>query len=337
MIIERMDAASGIVRVRPETLDDLWHIQKVLEQGDLLTARTLRKLVIKRGSEIKDGDRVPVTLTISLEKSELSPGTHALRLTGPVTSGPEDKVRLGSYHTISLEVRDSVTISKQAWKPWQLDRLRSARAMKPLLFICAIDREEASFAELRESGIVHTAEIGAKKSLDDSHREDYYREVMEYLASKTGYQAVVIAGPGFERENLMKFSRERGPRLSLPVILEHTSTAGRAGITEMVRSAGSRILMETRVARESQLVEALLAEISKSGLAAYGSREVSEALDMGAVETLLVSEARVRELEPLLERTEKQAGRVAIISGDHDAGERLLHLGGIAALLRFRF
>ena len=61
MIIEKKDLGEGLVRVRTQTLDDLWHLEKVLEPGDLLTARTLRKAVIKRGSEIKEGDRVPLT------------------------------------------------------------------------------------------------------------------------------------------------------------------------------------------------------------------------------------------------------------------------------------
>ena len=63
MIIIKQDPRSGEVKVKTETLDDLWHLEKVIEEGDLLTARTLRKTTIKRGSEIREGDRVLIDLT----------------------------------------------------------------------------------------------------------------------------------------------------------------------------------------------------------------------------------------------------------------------------------
>jgi protein pelota len=336
MIIEKLDTKSGIVRVRTEALDDLWHIGKVLEPGDLLTARTLRKITIKRGSEIREGDRVPLTLTISLEKHEFHPDSHALRLTGPVVAGPEDRVRLGSYHTISTGIRDSLTIRKESWKGYQLERLRRARLKRSLLLICVLDREDASFASLKESGIEHLAEIHSRKSRDSDTLDEYHGEILAYLRGKRDAQTIVLAGPGFERENLLKYIKSNDPKLAQKIILEHTHSTGRAGVTELVKSSANRILKETRIAREAWHVERLLAEINRDGTATYGPKEVSQAVRLGAVETLLVSEDRLRDFEALVNEAERLRGRVAIISGDHEAGERLLHLGGIAAILRYK-
>ena len=336
MLITKTDLKSGIVRVTTETLDDLWHIEKVLEKGDMLTARTLRKTSIKRGSEIREGDRIPLTLTIGLEKMELRPDSHSLRLTGPVIAGPEDKVRLGSYHTLSIGIRDSLTIRKESWKQYQLDRLRKARVKKSLLLLCILDRDEAGFAVLKESGIEHLAEIQARKTRDVDSQEEYHSEILEYLQGKNDCQTVVLAGPGFERENLLKFIKSKDPAIAKKVALEHTHSTGRAGVTELVKSSANRILKDTRIARETEIVERLLEEIEKDGLAAYGLKETRDVIKLGAVETLLISEEKVRELEPLMNQAEKQRGRVAIISSDHEAGERFLHLGGIAAILRYK-
>jgi protein pelota len=341
MIIERMDLKSGTVRVRTETLDDLWHIERVLEKGDLLTARTLRKTTIKRGSEIREGDRVPLTLTISLEKTEFHPDSHTLRLTGPVVAGPEDRVQLGSYHTLSTGIRSGLAIRKESWRKYQLERLKRARLKRSLLLICVLDREDASFAVLKESGIEHLAEIASHKSgapealKDGGTLEDYHREILAYLQGKEA-QAIVLAGPGFERENLLRFIKSQDQDLARRITLEHTHSTGRVGVTELVKSSASRILRDTRIAREAEQVERFLGEISRDGPATYGLREVSQAVRLGAVEILLVSEDRLRELEGLMGEAEKRCGRVAIISGDHEAGERFLHMGGVGAILRYK-
>ena len=104
-----------------------------------------------------------------------------------------------------------------------------------------------------------------------------------------------------------------------------------------MKKSASRILKETRVARETELVEKLIDEIGKdSGLAVYGEKETRKAAEMGALEDLIVSEQKVSEYEKLIELAEKHKSIVTIISSEHESGEKFLHLGGIAGLLRFR-
>ena len=57
----------------------------------------------------------------------------------------------------------------------------------------------------------------------------------------------------------------------------------------------------------------------------------------GAVEDLLATDTVVREgkLDALLREAESARARLTILSTRHDAGERLSHLGGLAATLRF--
>src|SRR5437667_3699 len=73
------------------------------------------------------------------------------------------------------------------------------------------------------------------------------------------------------------------------------------------------------------------------GPGAYGPAEVAEAVDAGAVETLLVSDAVVRNpgIEDLMRSAESARGAVVLVSRHHEAGQKLEALGGIAALLRF--
>jgi len=336
MKILRKDRKEGIVRLVPETLDDLWHLDNILGPGDLLTAKTYRKQVIRSGSETKEGDRIPVVLTIEVEKKDFHRDTHSLRVTGKVTAGPEDKVPLSSYHTISIEPRLMLTVQKKEWNRAQLERLKRSRNLKPLLLICVLDRDQADIAELKESGIEYLATINSEKIMGRENQEPYWHQIFTYLQRKNEHQAIVVAGPGFERENLLEFIKSKDQELSRRIVLEHTNSTGRAGINEVVKSSANRILRDTRISREASFVDRLLGEIEKEGKATYGQKETEEAVKSGAAETLLISEERIRGLESLARTAERTGASVVIISSDHELGERFLHLGGVGALLRFK-
>ncbi|UCD07522.1 MAG: mRNA surveillance protein pelota [Candidatus Aenigmatarchaeota archaeon] len=336
MQIIRINKKDGIVKVRTETPDDLWHLEKVLELGDLVTSRTLRKTTIKRGQEIEKGDRKPVTLTIGLEKKEFHKSTHTLRLNGPIKSGPEDLVQLGSYHSLSIGINTILTIQKE-WKSHQLERLKKARIKPSLLLICVLDREEADFAELKESGLEFLASFSSVKHKDKDTLEEYHKEITDYLEGKQkDFQAIVLAGPGFERENLLKYIKEKNPDLAKRIFLEHSNSTGRAGIQEVIKTSANRILKDTRIARETELVEKMLQEINKDGPTVYGKKETMKAVEYGAIETLLVSEESIPDFEEIMDKVEKQCGNIRIISSDHESGEKFLNLGGIAGFLRFK-
>lgn len=336
MQVLKIDKKEGIAKVRTETPDDLWHLDKILEIGDSVTSRTLRKTTIKRGQDIDKGDRVPVVLTIVIEKKEFHKSTRALRLTGKITSGPEDLVRMSSYHSLSIGLDAILTIKKTEWKSYHLDRLKKAKIKPSLLLICVLDREEADFAELKESGIEHLASFSSVKHKDKETLEDYHSDILKYMEGKySSFQAIVLGGPGFERENLLKYIQSKKPEIAKRIFLEHTNATGRAGVQEVIKTSANRILKDTRIARETEIVEKLLEEIEKDGKAVYGMKETEKAIGFGAVETLLISEEKLTEFEEIMDKVEKQGGSVRIITSEHESGEKLLHLGGIGGLLRF--
>ncbi len=337
MQILKKDMKSEEIRIKTETPDDLWHLEKLIEPGDMVTGKTFRKTTIKRGSQIGEGDREALTLSIEVEKISYHKDTHTLRLTGPIVSGPEDKVQISSYHTISVGLNYTLTIKKTAWKKHHLERLEKAKHKPGLLLVCVLDREEADFAELRESGISHLAKIYSRKRSEDDSLDDYRKEVADYIArNHERFRAVLIAGPGFERENLAKLIKERHPELSKKIFIEHSHSTGTTGINEVIKKSASSVLRDSRISQETALVEELMSRINRDGLAVYGKEETESAVNSGAVETLLISEDKIPEFESIMDLAEKTGAKIRIISSDHEAGERFLHLGGIAGLLRFR-
>ena len=100
-----------------------------------------------------------------------------------------------------------------------------------------------------------------------------------------------------------------------------------------------QITKENRVSKETQSIEKLFEEIKKDGLATYGFHEVEEALSRGAVETLLISDAMVRSKngERLLDAARITHCNFIIINTMHEAGKKFEGIGGVAALLRFKY
>jgi protein pelota len=75
----------------------------------------------------------------------------------------------------------------------------------------------------------------------------------------------------------------------------------------------------------------------------YGLAEVEKAVAFGAVEKLFLTDVTLREasdekrlvIEGLMRQVEEKGGEIMVVSTEHEAGAKLISLGGIAALLRF--
>ncbi len=330
MEILHADKKNGIYRLKISSTDDIWHLKHILEKGDLVRAKTTRRTTIKRGSEVSKGDRETVVLTIEVEKIDLD---SEVRLSGKISEGP-DSVDKG-YHTLRLEIGDDFEI-KKVWKRHQLDRLEKSRIKKPLLLICVLDRDEASIAGLMESGIKYFVDL--KPDVEGDERDPYYKEVSEYLESKSvdPNQKIIVAGPGFEKENLLEYIQKNKRDLAKKIVLEQASYTGQPGVEEVLKRTANKILTETRVSREAKFVDEFLKRLNKGELVTYGKKEVQESVDMGAVDTLLVSVEKIDEFEHLMQKTEEMKGQVVLINSDHSAGEQFLKLGGIGCFLRFK-
>jgi protein pelota len=328
MKLIRIDRKTGEAEIKIEDITDLWHLKQIIEEGDIVSGRTIRKTVIKRGDDIEYGEKKPVVLSIKTEKTELKDGI--LRVSGKITGGQKD-IELSSYHTMNLEPGLFLKIQK-TWKPYHIDRLKKAQIKHPLLLITVLDREEADFAILKESGIEMIATIRRK---DPENLDDYHMEIYDFLKKKN-IKNMIIAGPGFERENLFKFISNDDKDFAKNIIIEHTSNIGVTGIREVIGKSSNRVLKETRVAKESEAVREFMERVAKEELVVYGPEETRKAVEYGAVSKLLISFEKARDFEDVMERAEKQRCEIIIIGSDHELGEQFLHMGGIGGLLRFR-
>jgi peptide chain release factor subunit 1 len=77
---------------------------------------------------------------------------------------------------------------------------------------------------------------------------------------------------------------------------------------------------------------------NNEAMVAYGEREVRKSLELGAVDTLLISEELEAEfVHELVEKAELTSANVEFISTEFEEGSQLKRaFGGVAALLRYK-
>ena len=334
MRILKLDKREQTIRLVIQTLEDLWHLHKILEPGDFVRGKTYRKVAVKRGNEVIEGDKKAVNPTIRLEKSEFHQYTGKLRLSGTIYAGPDD-IQLASHHTITVDPGMQLTIQKQALKSYHIERLEKSQVKETNILFVSLDRDRVDFGLLREFGLEMQGGFDHKKTEEDN-RQPFYEKIQKTLEGRKDYGKIVICGPGFERENLFSFLRKVNHDLTTHVLLEHASVAGQPGIQEVLKISGNKILNDTRISRETSFVERLLLKIRKRGLVVYGKEQVKKSIEYGALDTLLISEIKVRDFEDLIDQAEVISAKVVVIGSDHPSGEQLLALGGVAGFLRFR-
>ena len=206
---------SGEVKLLPETVEDLWHTYNLLILGDEISAAAIRKVSKESSTGSVDSQRVRVTLRVRLQSIDFDPEGGELRLGGVVTNEVEG-VRLGSHHTLTLELHRPFAIAKDEWDSVALERVREATEGQwsgadlaavlikegttgALANVCLISAgmsvvrarlEANAFPKQGDARIVH----GAKKS-----REQWFKQVLEAVLRHVDFQAVkciVLAGPG---------------------------------------------------------------------------------------------------------------------------------------------
>ncbi len=351
MKILHRDYKEGRVKVMPESLDDLWYLKGIIAKGDTVHGTSFRRIRDDEKLRADKGVRVPVRLGIVVKSIEFAAYITRLRVSGKIMEGPEDLISYGTFHTIEIKPRDVISIKKVRWRKWEAERLKEAEkaAKTPLVLILCIEDGEAEFAVVRRYGIDYVARVTTTVSGKWVEKE-HETTMKEFFDTTTGklveilkkekVKFVVLCGPGFTKENLFNSLKNRHPKIAKICRVEGAGTGGRVGIQEIIkRGIVDRIVEDSRISIETMLVERVFKEIGRGTmLAAYGIGEVKNALELGAVEKLLISDKFLRKCnaDRFIEKTRAIRGESIIVSTEHEAGERLESIGGIAAILRFR-
>ena len=290
-------------------------------------------------------ERRRVWLVVRSEQVEFHEFTRHVRVTGPIVEGPFD---IGRHHTLDFVEGDEVSIVKESLPPAERALLDEGLASvgEPRILLASVDWGDSTIVRLRGRAIEPVADVhrtlagkqyGGTQA--DKDRGTYVEELVALLEKEVAEATVVIvAGPGFLKEQVAKRLLERVPGVQKKLKVYPTSESGRVGIDELLRSGkAAESLAGTVAAEEADLVEKLVTALGGGKRAAVGKREVQEAVEGGAAETILVLEDLIRDatIAAALDRARQARARIFIVRADGSGGKRLAALGGIGALLRY--
>ena len=328
------------IKLRIENLDDLWHVYNIVEKNDLVFAFTYRKIE-KATDKIRPEkvEKKRMKLGIRVSDVEFHEFSDRLRIHGVIENG----IDVGSYHTFNFKTGNNLTIVKE-WKDHHLDRIKEAvkETKTPVLTFLSIDYDEATFGILRQYGVENigniTSHISGKQYKTDKNEKNIFYSKVLASAEQIKKGPMVILGPGFAKEEFYSFAKEKKSEILKDSTIVATGDSGMNGINEALKKGVTKFIESTRIASETRIVESLFAEIAKNGNFAYGFDEVKNALDAGAIETLLVTDklVRTKKVDEILEKAKKTKSRIMIISTVHESGKKLEGLGGVGALLRYK-
>lgn len=336
MKVIKKDFKKGFLQVKVETPEDLWYLSEIIEEGDRVKGKAERKIKLGGEGEKAKVVRKVMTVEIMVEKVDFGNG---LRVLGTITQGPDDLPR-GSHQSITFENSELVTISKDQWLSFQIQKIKEAQQPSANILMVVFDREDAVYGKLTGKGLQVLTQLKgnvAKKDVDNQS-SNFFKEIAKELktyAERLKPEHVIIASPSFWKEYLKKELGE------FKVIEASCSDVSENALHEvMKRPELTTALEKSRASKDEQIINKLLGEISKEN-AFYGIKETKEKVDMGNVKQLLVSEVflkkqkekgNYKELENIMRSAENHKAELMLIGNN----KQLDGLGGIAGILRWK-
>ncbi|MAG91105.1 peptide chain release factor 1 [Candidatus Woesearchaeota archaeon] len=240
-------------------------------------------------------------------------------------------------------------------KEFVLDILRDMLESKEVYGLVVMDRRDANIALLKGKTIVpivktHSEVPGKFKAggqsaarfsrLIEGAAKDHYKKVAEYMKeaflTMEGLKGIIVGGPGPTKYDLVEGDFITNEVKKKIIAIRDLSYTEEFGLEELLEKSQD-VLAKEEVTDEKKIVGKFLELLAtKQNKVSYGENDVKNKLQMGAVDTLLLSEALSDEKIEELENMAKPVGStVKIISTETREGVQLRDLGKVAAILRY--
>lgn len=341
MRIIKFYESAGTLKLRVETLDDLWTVQRIVFANDLVRSESERRF---RPTESDIGEMKKVMITLRVEKTELDKSASRLRVLGKIVEGkPIEYVRLNSYHTLNIAPGDVIELIKTLWPDYLINVVKSAVAdsKKPRLGLIVVDDEKALPAYMLGYGVEFGNEIYSRLSKRMSQKEfqeqqkRYFDEILETVKNMR-VDTIVIAGPGFTKDDIKNYVTEAGviKKMGKQLIFENVSNAERSGVYELIRGERVEHLLEKeRIRIEFRLMEEFLKGL-EGGSSKYGLDNVDASVEGGSARVVLVNDSVLGEqqFQKSLSKAEERRIKIEVFNSSDEVGSQLHSFKDIATI-----
>jgi len=170
---------------------------------------------------------------------------------------------------------------------------------------------------------------------------EFYKRVAEVTVNEFTYmkelKGIIIGGPGTTKNNFVDGSYMNEEIKKKIIGLKDITYTNAYGLRELVDKSED-LLSEDEVMTEKKVILRFLETLARdTNMVAYGLENVKNALAMGAVDTLIIVDESISdlELEDLSEKCEDSRSHLVLVSNRTPEAVQLKGLTGVGAILRY--
>jgi peptide chain release factor subunit 1 len=240
-------------------------------------------------------------------------------------------------------------------KEFQLKPLQDMLDIKETYALVVFDRRDAILALLRGKTIIplvktHSEVPGKFKAGGQSaqrfarNRElsamDHFKKIADYMKqeflNRPEIKGIILGGPGTTVNDFMGHDYVTGDVKKKIIGTKDLSYTEEFGLQELLEKSQD-LLAHEDVAREKEAMQKFFNLLAKKpGTVTYGLAEVLKHLNMGIVETVLVSEDLDDDnISKIEELSTKYGTKMQLVSTETREGVQLREMGKVVAILRY--
>ncbi|KAI1763063.1 hypothetical protein GGR53DRAFT_467698 [Hypoxylon sp. FL1150] len=357
------------VTLLPVEPEDMWHANNLIGPEDIVRAHAIRKVTTESKTGSTMSERVHTNLTVRVTSTFFDPGASQLHVSGTVIV-ENNFVSLGQYHTLDLELNRPFTLwKKYGWDSVAKETLSDALKQDKEGAVAAVVMQEgiANICLITEYRTVlkQRVESTIPKKRSSSNEQDsgmkkFFEKTLSTLTRSIDFsipRPLLLASPGFVAGDFKKYISEEGTRRADKVMMAmakeatvlHSSSGHLHSLNEILKSSEVMATMkDMKFSKETRFMDDFFDKLKKDdGRAWYGTAPVEKAVREGAVGrgggVLLVNNSLFRSMDiatrrryvAMVDKVKEDGGESRILSSDHESGQRLDALGGIAAILTY--
>ncbi|XP_063448798.1 protein pelota-like [Mytilus edulis] len=356
---------AGSVELVPEEPEDMWHAYNLVAVGDTLRSTTIRKVQTESATGSVSVNKVRTTLCIQVETIDFDTQGCVLRVKGRNIQ-ENQYVKMGAYHTLDLELNRKFALGKHEWDSVALDRIDMA---------CDPTQHADLAAVIMQEGLAHVCLITPNMTLlrakiettiprkrkgmcaqHDKGLTKFYDQIIQAVLRHVNFdivKCVLIASPGFVKDQFAEYMFTMAVKMDWKIltdnkskfVLVHSSSGFKHSLKEVLQDPSlAPKLADTKALTEVKALDEFYQMLmNDADRASYGVKHVEKAVDLQAVEILLISDELFRAQDvqkrkryiKIVDGVKENGGEVRIFSSLHVSGEQLGQLSGVAAILRF--
>jgi len=236
-----------------------------------------------------------------------------------------------------------------------LEPLKEMLEVSEVYGLVVIDRNEATIGLLEgkqirtiqhlTSGVPGKTEKGGQSAaryarIREGMAKEFFRRVAENVKKSfwemKKLKGILVGGPGPTKEDFLKEGQLVTALKNKVIAVKDIGYADEHGLKALVE-VSQDVLAEQEIIKEKKILEDFFTKLAKHPEKTfYGLENVNKALDVGAVEILILSKKlEKKQIKQLGEKANNIAATIELVSEETEEGQQFKSLGGVGAILRF--